>query len=196
MSPDLAGFLENGCRLGADGLPVNAGTGRRVTALLPAQFYGLPADMKQIMEVADRFNLKVIEDACQAHGATYVYENEERRTGTFGRTAAFSFYPGKNLATGEGGAVVTNDLQASNNMRIWREHGQIERYVHVSPETARTAGSMPCNARYLALSSRSLTSGTSAGGGPQSGTWKDCPETKGLRCLSNREGESTSITFS
>ena len=131
----LADFLEQGCRLGRDGLPVNARTGRPVVAVLPVHLYGLPADMAPIGELARQHNLTVIEDACQAHGASYRLAGSERRAGTLGAAAAFSFYPGKNLgAMGEGGAVTTDSDGMNRAMRIWRDHGQSQRYLHVSPD--------------------------------------------------------------
>jgi dTDP-4-amino-4,6-dideoxygalactose transaminase len=136
LSPvKLAEFLEQQCRPGHDGHMVNLKTGRPVVAVLPVHLYGLPADMQPILELAKQYNLKVIEDACQAHGAVYRLNGVEKRVGTLGEAAAFSFYPGKNLgAMGEGGAVTTNDEQLDRRMRIWRDHGQSQKYVHVSPD--------------------------------------------------------------
>lgn len=131
----LAEFLAEQCRPGPDGHLVNRNTGRPVVAVLPVHLYGLPADMGSILQLAQQHNLKVIEDACQAHGATYDLHGVERRAGSLGEAAAFSFYPGKNLgAMGEGGAVTTGDEQMNRNMRIWRDHGQIQKYVHISPD--------------------------------------------------------------
>ncbi len=136
MSPDrLREFLETGCRLGRGRRPVNLRTNRTVAAFLPVHLYGLPADMAAIWDLAEHYNLPVIEDACQAHGARCMIDGQEKRVGSIGSAAAFSFYPGKNLgAMGEGGAVTTGDRQKARNMRIWRDHGQSKRYVHVSPD--------------------------------------------------------------
>jgi dTDP-4-amino-4,6-dideoxygalactose transaminase len=102
----------------------------RTKAILPVHLYGQPADMDPIMEMAERYGLFVVEDACQAHGAHY----KERRVGTIGHVAAFSFYPGKNLgAYGDGGAIVTNDPSIANRLRILRNCGQREKYNHVYP---------------------------------------------------------------
>lgn len=131
----LAEFLEQRCRIDGAGHVINTATGRRVTAIMPVHLYGLTADMQSILDLAACYRLCVIEDACQAHGAGYRLHGVERRAGTFGGAAAFSFYPGKNLgAMGDGGAVVTRDEQKDRAMRIWRDHGQIEKYIHVSPD--------------------------------------------------------------
>ena len=136
MSPDrVAEFLEGECRVEKDGHFVNKKSERPVVALLPVHLYGLPADMEPLLALADRFGLQVIEDAAQAHGARYNLDGEDKRVGTFGQVGAFSFYPGKNLgALGEGGAVVTDDQDRAHWMQIWRDHGQSEKYVHVSPD--------------------------------------------------------------
>ena len=134
MNPErIREFLLNRCRLGQDGRPVDSGTGCVVSAVLPVHLYGLPVDMKPILELADEHGLAVIEDAAQAHGATYDLNGRYQKVGSFGKTAGFSFYPGKNLgAMGEAGAAVTNDARANRNMRIWRDHGQNQKYSHVS----------------------------------------------------------------
>lgn len=136
MSSDrVAEFLEGECRVEKDGRVVNKHSDRSVVALLPVHLYGLPSDMEPLLALADRFGLKVIEDAAQAHGASYHLGGEEKRTGTFGQAGAFSFYPGKNLgALGEGGAVVTDEQDRDQGMRLWRDHGQSEKYFHVSPD--------------------------------------------------------------
>jgi dTDP-4-amino-4,6-dideoxygalactose transaminase len=91
------------------------------------------ADMDPILELADRYKMVVIEDACQAHGAEYYSkkENRWRKAGSMGQAAAFSFYPGKNLgACGEGGAVTTNDEGIARKIRMIRDHGQSKKYYH------------------------------------------------------------------
>jgi dTDP-4-amino-4,6-dideoxygalactose transaminase len=99
----------------------------RTKALLPVHLYGQPADMEPLLELAQRRRLAVIEDAAQAHGATY----QGRAAGTLGLCGCFSFYPGKNLgAYGEGGAVVTNDVGVAARLRALRDHAQTERYLH------------------------------------------------------------------
>jgi dTDP-4-amino-4,6-dideoxygalactose transaminase len=91
------------------------------------------ADMDPILELAERYGLIVIEDACQAHGAEYFSkrENRWRKAGSLGRAAAFSFYPGKNLgACGEAGAATTKDAELAQKMRMLRDHGQAKKYYH------------------------------------------------------------------
>ena len=97
------------------------------TAVIPVHLYGQPCDMDAIQAVADRHGLAVVEDACQAHGATY----KGRPCGSMGITAAFSFYPGKNLgALGDGGAVTTNNAELAERLRLLRNHGQADKYTH------------------------------------------------------------------
>lgn len=102
-------------------------------AVLPVHLYGQMADMDAILEIAERYDLLVIEDACQAHGAEYFSkkENKWKKAGSMGVAAAFSFYPGKNLgAFGEGGAVTTNDEKMAQTIKMLREHGQSKKYYH------------------------------------------------------------------
>jgi dTDP-4-amino-4,6-dideoxygalactose transaminase len=99
----------------------------RTKAIVPVHLYGHPADMDPILDIADRHRIPVIEDAAQAHGSDY----KQRRCGSMGRLACFSFYPGKNLgAYGEGGAVVTGDATLAQRIRILRNWGEERRYEH------------------------------------------------------------------
>lgn len=102
---------------------------RKVTtctkAILPVHLYGQPCDIEAVMKVADDFNLVVIEDACQAHGAEW----KGKKVGSFG-TGCFSFYPTKNMTTGEGGIITTNDMQIATASRLVINHGQTKRYYH------------------------------------------------------------------
>jgi len=100
----------------------------RTKALIPVHLYGQTCDMDPILDLARRHGLHVIEDACQAHGATY----KGRPAGSMGDAGCFSFYPGKNLgACGEAGAVVTRDTALADEIRMLRDHGQAEKYRHV-----------------------------------------------------------------
>lgn len=97
----------------------------RTKALMPVHLFGNPAEMARIQEVADRHNLVIIEDAAQAHGA----EENGKRAGSWG-TGCFSFYPTKNITTGEGGIVTTNDDCVADRARLVRSHGMRVRYYH------------------------------------------------------------------
>ena len=106
---------------------VEAAITPRTKAIIPVHLYGQPADMDAIVAIAKRHNLRVIEDACQAHGAEY----RGKRVGAFGDAAAFSFYPGKNLgAYGDGGAITTNSEALAIKLRATREYGQAAKYHH------------------------------------------------------------------
>lgn len=129
----LALLLATGCRREDDGRLIHLLTGRRVAAILPVHLYGLPVNMEQLMALAAEYDLPVIEDACQAHGARYFLNGEWKRVGSAGVAAAFSFYPTKNLgAMGDGGAVATNDPELATYMRWLRDHGSSEKYIHRS----------------------------------------------------------------
>jgi dTDP-4-amino-4,6-dideoxygalactose transaminase len=96
-------------------------------AILPVHLYGQPADVVPLLEIGSRYGIPVIEDAAQAHGASY----RGRPAGSWGLLGCFSFYPGKNLgAAGEGGAVVTNDEAIADRLRALRDHAQSQRYHH------------------------------------------------------------------
>jgi dTDP-4-amino-4,6-dideoxygalactose transaminase len=102
----------------------------KLRAIIAVHLYGHPAEMAAIAELARRFDLRVIEDCAQAHGASRKAGLGNQRVGTFGDIAAFSFYPTKNLgALGDGGVVVTNDAGLAERVRLLREYGWRERYV-------------------------------------------------------------------
>ena len=99
----------------------------RTKAVIPVHLYGQVADMDPLLDLAKRYNLKIVEDACQAHGAAY----REQRAGSLGDAAAFSFYYSKNLgAFGEGGFISTNDPEIYRKARMIRDHGSERRYYH------------------------------------------------------------------
>lgn len=100
---------------------------RRTKAIIPVHLFGQPADMDPIVAFARTRGLLVIEDAAQAHGATY----KKRKAGSLADAACFSFYPGKNLgALGEAGAIVTNDAELLQKIQTLRDHGQTRKYHH------------------------------------------------------------------
>src|SRR5208283_5319954 len=114
MDPEkLREYIEVKCEIdGRSGALVERSSRRRIAGVVPVHLYGQMADMDPILAIAEKYNLFVIEDACQAHGAEYFSkkDNTWKRAGSMGKAAAFSFYPGKNLgACGEGGAITTND---------------------------------------------------------------------------------------
>lgn len=97
--------------------------------LLPVHLYGQTANLAPLLEIARQHNLHVVEDACQAHGATF----EQRKAGTYGEAGCFSFYPSKNLgAYGDGGFVCTDDPEIASRLRLLRNYGQTKRYYHAT----------------------------------------------------------------
>jgi dTDP-4-amino-4,6-dideoxygalactose transaminase len=109
---------------------VEAAITPKTKALLPVHLYGQAADVDALLEIARRHNLHLVEDACQAHGASY----KGRKAGSLGVAGCFSFYPGKNLGClGEGGAVVTSNPELAQRMRMLRDHGSVKKYEHSLP---------------------------------------------------------------
>jgi len=98
----------------------------RTKAIIPVHLYGQPCDMKAIADLAEDHNLHVIEDACQAHGAEFA----GKKVGSFGTAGCFSFYPTKNMTTGEGGMLTTNSKEIAKKARMLRNHGSSARYMH------------------------------------------------------------------
>ncbi len=130
----LREFLETDCIIDQTGKPFCKKTKSPVKAVIPVHLYGQMANLDPILEIAAKYNLIVIEDSCQAHGAEYFSrkENRWRKAGSMGMAAAFSFYPGKNLgACGEAGAVTTNDEEIAQKVRMLRDHGQSQKYLHM-----------------------------------------------------------------
>ncbi|HYA90554.1 MAG TPA: DegT/DnrJ/EryC1/StrS family aminotransferase [Thermodesulfobacteriota bacterium] len=103
-------------------------SGQKIRAVVPVHLYGYPADMDSILNIANRYGLLVIEDACQAHGAKY----GRRKVGSFGAMGCFSFYPTKNLGGyGDGGMVVTDHHKYDQKLRLLRCYGEREKYHHI-----------------------------------------------------------------
>jgi dTDP-4-amino-4,6-dideoxygalactose transaminase len=134
MDPEkLREYLEEQCTTDKSGKLISRRSSRPVTAVVPVHLYGQIADMDAIQDLANRYGLIVIEDACQAHGAEYFSRKQNRwmKAGSMGKAAAFSFYPGKNLgACGEAGAVTTNDAGLARKISMLRDHGQARKYYH------------------------------------------------------------------
>jgi dTDP-4-amino-4,6-dideoxygalactose transaminase len=129
----LGEYIENRCIIDSFGRLTSRRNGRPVTAVIPVHLYGQIAHMDPILDLAERYGLVVIEDACQAHGAEYLSRRHGQwmKAGSMGRAAAFSFYPGKNLgACGEGGAVTVNDRDLAAKVKMLRDHGQAKKYFH------------------------------------------------------------------
>jgi len=122
MDPNkLEDYLKNRLKRNASSLKT------RPKAVIPVHLYGQTADMDPILEIAQKNNIAVIEDACQAHGAKY----KDMNAGSMGVVGCFSFYPGKNLgAFGEGGAIITQDEAIAQKIRMIRDHGQRKKYFH------------------------------------------------------------------
>lgn len=112
-----------------DGELIESKITSRTKAIIPVHLFGLPADMERINSIAQKYGLKVIEDAAQAFGA----EIRGRKVGSFGHIGCFSFYPSKNLGCfGDGGLVTTNNPELAEKIRILRNHGSRGRYVHLT----------------------------------------------------------------
>ena len=134
MSPSaLSEYLKACPKETSTGRPLALRSKKPIKAIVPVHLYGHIADMGAIASLAAQYNLLVVEDACQAHGAEYFDEStgDWRRAGSLAKAAAFSFYPGKNLgACGEAGAVTTNDEAVAARVRMLRDHGQATKYYH------------------------------------------------------------------
>jgi dTDP-4-amino-4,6-dideoxygalactose transaminase len=155
----LLEYIERECYLDREtGKPYHRKWRAPVTAVVPVHIYGQCADMDRILELARRYNLIVVEDSCQAHGAEYFSKKDNRwkKAGSMAQAGAFSFYPGKNLgACGEAGAVTTNNEEMARKMRVLRDHGQAKKYYHdVEGYNGRLdalqAGILSVKLRYLA----------------------------------------------
>lgn len=99
----------------------------KTKAIMPVHLYGQPAEMDSIKKIAEEYDLIIIEDAAQAHGALY----KDKKTGSLGYMGCFSFYPTKNMTTSEGGIITTDNEEIAEKTRVLRSHGESERYTHV-----------------------------------------------------------------
>ncbi|HTY62444.1 MAG TPA: DegT/DnrJ/EryC1/StrS family aminotransferase [Acidobacteriota bacterium] len=129
MDPErLLSFLAQECAYEPTGKKtVHKASGTTVKAIVPVHLYGQCVDMDEILEIARRYNLPVVEDACQAIGATY----KGRKAGAMGNLGCFSFFPSKNLGgAGDGGMVVTSDSRLADQVRLLRMHGAHPKYFH------------------------------------------------------------------
>lgn len=97
---------------------------KKTKAVIPVHLYGHPCDMDEILEIADKRSIPIIEDACQSLGSTY----RKKQTGAFGSMGCFSMYASKVITAGEGGAVVTNDDRLADRLLMIRNHGMVEGY--------------------------------------------------------------------
>jgi len=113
-------FLERECYRDNHGAVIDRNTGATVKAILPVHVFGLPCEMDEIQSIADEFGLEILEDSCEAIGATY----RDRSAGTFGKAGVFAFYPNKQMTTGEGGMVVTDDQRVADQCRSLRNQGR------------------------------------------------------------------------
>ena len=102
-----------------------------IKVILPVHLYGHPVDMNSLLAISEKYNLKIIEDACQAHGALVKVNSETKKTGSIGNIGCFSFYPTKNLgAYGDAGMAVTNDDTLADKIRKYANHGRTTHYEH------------------------------------------------------------------
>jgi len=116
-------FLSERCERNSEGHCINKDTGRRVKAILPVHVFGMPCDMHAMQRLAQEYGVFLIEDACEALGAEY----RGRLAGTFGDAATFAFYPNKQMTTGEGGMIVTDDDTIAELCRSMRNQGRNEK---------------------------------------------------------------------
>jgi len=135
MDPEkLREYLETKCDMDdTTGTLINLHMGKPVTTVIPIHLYGHMVDMDPILALAEKYRVMVIEDACQAHGAKYHSQHTGKWevAGSIGISAAFSFYPGKNLgALGEAGAVTTHSEEIAQKVKMLRDHGQLHKYYH------------------------------------------------------------------
>jgi dTDP-4-amino-4,6-dideoxygalactose transaminase len=120
-------FVEPDYNFNIDPSKIEEKITKKTKAIIVVHLYGRPASMDKILEIKNKFNLFLIEDCAQSHGAKF----KEKMTGTFGDIGCFSFYPTKNLgAYGDGGCIVTNNSQLENKIRLLRNYGSVKKYYH------------------------------------------------------------------
>jgi dTDP-4-amino-4,6-dideoxygalactose transaminase len=130
----LEKFLNEECFVDTvTGDTIQSVSGKPVRAIVPVHLYGQMANMDEVMRIAEEYKIMVVEDSCQAHGASLISNvtGAVKKAGTVGLAGAFSFYPGKNLgACGEAGAITTCDEALAFKVKLLRDHGQSEKYFH------------------------------------------------------------------
>jgi dTDP-4-amino-4,6-dideoxygalactose transaminase len=105
----------------------------KIKAIIPVHIFGQPVDMDRLMKISKQYGIKIIEDACQAHGAQVKVNGEWRIAGSIGEIACFSFYPAKNLGCyGDGGIITTNNTELSDKIKLLRDYGRTDKYLHQS----------------------------------------------------------------
>jgi perosamine synthetase len=123
IDPDkISEYFKEYCRRNPSGEMIDSQTGKRVRAILPVHVFGLPCEMDRIMDLAYRYDLAVVEDACEAIGAEF----DGKKVGSFGDAGVFAFYPNKQITTGEGGIITTNNESVSRLCRSLRNQGRGE----------------------------------------------------------------------
>lgn len=125
--PVFCDVEEGTCNIDPDRIEEALENDGDIKALLIVHLYGQPCNMERIMELVERYNLILVEDAAQAHGALY----KGKHVGTFGNAGVFSFYPTKNMTTAEGGMIITNDEKVHHDLKLLREHGDVGYYDHI-----------------------------------------------------------------
>ena len=129
----LRKYCNEECLRNSSGRLISKRNNLPIAAIVPVHLYGQMAEMDALLELAAEYDVAVVEDACQAHGAEYFSQRDHRwhRAGSMGQAAGFSFYPGKNLgACGEAGAVTTNHGPVAAHAAMLRDHGQSKKYYH------------------------------------------------------------------
>ncbi|RLI93726.1 MAG: aminotransferase DegT [Candidatus Altiarchaeales archaeon] len=124
--PVFADIDENTFNIDPDKIEEKLREDDKINTLLIVHLYGLPCNMSKIMKIVKEYQIYLVEDCAQAHGAEF----RGKRVGSFGNISCFSFYPTKNMTTGEGGMILTNDKEIAEKCRLYINHGMSERYKH------------------------------------------------------------------